>query len=759
MNTKIDSKRSKDVKLFLKYGTVYFFVFLGILLLLIPVYNSAYQMARRSIVEESYRKLREGALVLDNNIQKMTEFASVLQKDDKYVRLAAVSGNPAAEDYYTIRKLQDELIKLSMFQTIPIKFFFLFRNNPIVVSDQAAITKEGEFYGKALKYDGVTEEAFMRNVSETRGMRYIPEYKVSYLDGKCYQCFSCLLKMPLDSMGSGNGSMVLLFDKEQLRKWLLPEGREDSFFYIEDIREGTILLQSGYGQELPLSLAGQAEEFLIGNERYTVLYDKAEYSNLKIVAGIRQSAFQQSIHNIMAVIKAYVITAIILFLAGTLFLAFNKTRRIKDLLTVLPHSDNDIWKTGDYDYIKRQFLEITKKMDGYADEMNRMNGMISNNILEKLLVTGIYSRKEKLEAERLFGSRLSFYCVVSMNVEYTVQSPEKELEISNQINVQLSAYLGKNYREEACIVNSGNKEIIILISLKPQDDSFTDKIARLFEMVSNIIEEEYDVTVSCGISDISMDIDNVHAAYLQAKTAARQNDREHLVKEYDAIKSNSYVVDFHYGSQLYELIIGGETEETILFFDRLKKQLAQRKLETEDEIQHFFFLLRDGLYHARKMLPGEALLELPLPAYDINSDVSGLLDKLCRCAEAMCTKMNEKKKSRNPELKNKILEYMQAHYSNPDLSAREIAAACGISEKYLYQFIKEQTGKTAGDLLENIRMTECERPLLETDKPVTELYASVGFYSNNTFYKAFKRIYGVSPGKWRESRKKGTLSD
>lgn len=164
-----------------------------------------------------------------------------------------------------------------------------------------------------------------------------------------------------------------------------------------------------------------------------------------------------------------------------------------------------------------------------------------------------------------------------------------------------------------------------------------------------------------------------------------------------------------------------------------------------------FYLLRDGLYHAKKMLPQ---LSSELPAYDMDSDVIGLLERLQHCAEEMCGILVEKKKRRNPELKTRIVGYIKENYANPDLGAWEIAEACGISEKYLYQFVKEQTGRTVGELLENIRMSECESLLMETDKSVTEICTMVGFHSNNTFYKAFKRVYGIAPGKWRENRQR-----
>ena len=573
----------ETVKLFFRYGAFYLLIFMLFLFLLLPIYNNVYKIARRSIVEESYRKLHEGVLTVDGNIQRMTELAGILQGDEKYVRLSGISGSPDTKDYYTIRKLQEELIRLSRFQDVPLKFFILFNDNPIVLSDSMAATRTGEFYGKLIRYENMEEGDFYGLVSRTEGMKYIPEWNIRYLDGKSYDCFSYILKMPLDGMGNGKGNLVLVMDREQLLEWILPEGmEEDSFFYIMDKRDGTILMQNGYERDTPLMLTEKSGEYDVNGRMYTVLSDDAQYSNLRIVVGIQRSLFQNSIQNVTAIIQVYIKVAILLFLAGCIWLAVYRIMRIKDLLTTLPHSQKDIWKAGDYNYIKKAFSEINRRTDSYAGELKKMKGIVSNNILEKLFVRGIYSQRERLEVENLLGHKIEFYCVVSINWECDMMPAETELDISKKISVQTGTYLENNYNEGVITVNSGLKEVIILLPLQPEDDSYTDKISRLFEQVGRIMGDEYGVTVSCGISDISMDIYNIHAAYLQAKTAARQNSGSRIVNEYDAIKSNSYVVDFQYGAQLYELIVGGEAESISLFFDKLKKQLIQRKLIADE---------------------------------------------------------------------------------------------------------------------------------------------------------------------------------
>ena len=73
--------------------------------------------------------------------------------------------------------------------------------------------------------------------------------------------------------------------------------------------------------------------------------------------------------------------------------------------------------------------------------------------------------------------------------------------------------------------------------------------------------------------------------------------------------------------------------------------------------------------------------------------------------------------------------------------------------KYLYNLVKEQTGKSFGEYLEGIRFRQAEKLLIESDTKINRIHKMIGFYSQNTFYKAFYRIYGVSPGTWREHNK------
>lgn len=108
---------------------------------------------------------------------------------------------------------------------------------------------------------------------------------------------------------------------------------------------------------------------------------------------------------------------------------------------------------------------------------------------------------------------------------------------------------------------------------------------------------------------------------------------------------------------------------------------------------------------------------------------------------------------REPEAKDSIIqeaaEYIYNNYSEKitleDMAERLHMSTTGLSKKF-----KSATGFGFKEYLQNIRITNAERLLIETDKPVTEIAYECGFSDSNYFGDAFKKIKGTSPLKYRK---------
>ncbi|MFL9875779.1 AraC family transcriptional regulator [Paraburkholderia megapolitana] len=81
----------------------------------------------------------------------------------------------------------------------------------------------------------------------------------------------------------------------------------------------------------------------------------------------------------------------------------------------------------------------------------------------------------------------------------------------------------------------------------------------------------------------------------------------------------------------------------------------------------------------------------------------------------------------------------------------QLSTLCHMSRATFIRQFQEAIGRSAADVLTEVRMTIAGRMLLHADTPVAEVGESVGYQSVAAFQRVFKRHVGVSPARWRSS--------
>jgi AraC family transcriptional regulator, activator of mtrCDE len=81
----------------------------------------------------------------------------------------------------------------------------------------------------------------------------------------------------------------------------------------------------------------------------------------------------------------------------------------------------------------------------------------------------------------------------------------------------------------------------------------------------------------------------------------------------------------------------------------------------------------------------------------------------------------------------------------------QLSGLCHMSRATFIRQFQEAIGRSASDVLTEIRMTIAGRMLLGTATPVADIGESVGYQSHAAFQRVFKRHIGVSPARWRSS--------
>lgn len=88
--------------------------------------------------------------------------------------------------------------------------------------------------------------------------------------------------------------------------------------------------------------------------------------------------------------------------------------------------------------------------------------------------------------------------------------------------------------------------------------------------------------------------------------------------------------------------------------------------------------------------------------------------------------------------------YLHDRFRTP-IDLKTVATKCGVSREYFAREYTRRFGEPPGFALRRLRL-EHANALLHTGLPIEDVAIAAGFVSGDTFYRAFRRAYGVSPG-------------
>ena len=95
-----------------------------------------------------------------------------------------------------------------------------------------------------------------------------------------------------------------------------------------------------------------------------------------------------------------------------------------------------------------------------------------------------------------------------------------------------------------------------------------------------------------------------------------------------------------------------------------------------------------------------------------------------------------------------VLEEIRQNYAT--ISLKDFAAAHHVSAAYLSQTVRRATGESCTRLIQRQRMVQARRLLRETELPVSDVCAAVGYANTGHFYHLFQQETGMSPRAYRE---------
>lgn len=186
-------------------------------------------------------------------------------------------------------------------------------------------------------------------------------------------------------------------------------------------------------------------------------------------------------------------------------------------------------------------------------------------------------------------------------------------------------------------------------------------------------------------------------------------------------------------------------------------ELAERILAEGKQIKFIFLTSYDDFEFARSSM------RMGVRSYILKHEADGpvLLHELERLRDELQKSQQQTRLGENEYVKDslneyedveedykeridKVKNYVDKHYME-DLSLDTLAGLIGVSEAYMSQLFKQQTGVTFKHYLRDFRMEKAKELLLSGKEKVHNIGAKVGYSTAPYFCLVFKQYYGVTP--------------
>ena len=122
-------------------------------------------------------------------------------------------------------------------------------------------------------------------------------------------------------------------------------------------------------------------------------------------------------------------------------------------------------------------------------------------------------------------------------------------------------------------------------------------------------------------------------------------------------------------------------------------------------------------------------------------------------AEQLCASVAEYFSACNSRKKYRVVqrarEYVEEHFTDPNLSLNDAAHSLGITPTYLSRLFSEYQQHSFIETVSELRVRRAVLLLTTTDLPVSEIGFKCGFSSAQNFSRVFRKYQSVSPSQYR----------
>jgi two-component system response regulator YesN len=278
------------------------------------------------------------------------------------------------------------------------------------------------------------------------------------------------------------------------------------------------------------------------------------------------------------------------------------------------------------------------------------------------------------------------------------------------------------------------------------------------ESIKAAVEAKVGVTLTIGLGNLAVGVENIAGSYNQAKTALRYkillgpgnifcfSDFEHNVSD----------VDLKVDTEEISLLVKTEQRKKILdqistMFERIKNAKKKPDLSRVYMFCDKFATALISVLEDQGINISSFYSASQNPMMDIKAqkNIEDLEKWLKELLDAVLQLVIKNRSGKDISIVERVKQYLQEEYKK-DINYVALGELFGYSANYLGQIFKQQTSLTINEYTRNVRIMNAKKLLKTSDLKIFEIADEVGFSDQQYFCSVFKKNVGVTPSEYRE---------
>lgn len=342
--------------------------------------------------------------------------------------------------------------------------------------------------------------------------------------------------------------------------------------------------------------------------------------------------------------------------------------------------------------------------------------------------------------------------VFSTEAQWHETSKHHFFVLSNMLSEMLN---DKNH----AVVAEANYQQVCIVNVNESWDTFRQDIEPALRHMQEVLETEFNISVTIAVSPMVEGITALPEAYAFAGEVLWYNDffgKDQQLLFYDDLCGETQP---RIRSELMEL-------DKKLIMKLQATDIAGIKYVLQETIDREFIQSTPTVQILRVRLGGicckilDALDDLhdqlgtlyyrvnPGPRICEAQTLSELTGALGDIFDAILAEQNTAQQEPKPQWVDKMAVYINQHYTDENLGLTEVSAQFGITPSYATRVFKQYTGHGIYETIQHVRLAAA-KDLLHTELTMKQIAQKVGYTSFLSMNRAFKKYEGTTPSQFR----------